>query len=373
MSVDIAQAIAPIFDPARLRLAREAAGLRKSELAAKLEVTPAAVSQFESGLAKPSAATLRRLSILLEFPLEFFAYAGDPDDSLDVSTTFFRSLRSTRQVDRQRAVAHAALVWIVVRSLEQKVRLPELRLPDDLHVHLDADFDEIEEVAAEVRRRWQIPDGPMPHVVRLLELNGVIVTRFRTETHGIDAFSRPFPGRPVVVLGDDKGDLPRSRHDAAHELGHLVMHPDPEPGNRVLEKQAHAFAAALLLPAHLIRDLLPSDRVDWKQMVELKRQWGVSIAALLYRARTLGTLDRTRYETAVKMMSRQGWRKREPGYIGQPERPALLSKAVAKLYEGGFTTDDLLALTQLSEVRLNAVIGAESAEELVLKPEELIA
>lgn len=373
MSVDSAQAIAPIFDPARLRLAREAAGLRKSELATKLEVTPAAVSQFESGLAKPSAATLRRLSMLLEFPPEFFALAGDPDDSLDVSSTFFRSLRSTRQVDRQKAVAHAALVWIVVRSIEQKVRLPELRLPDDLHIDLDADPAEIEDAAAKVRRRWELPDGPVPHVVRLLELHGVIVTRFRTQTHEIDAFSRWFPGRPVVVLGDDKGDLPRSRLDAAHELGHLVMHPDAEPGNRVLEKQAHAFAAAFLLPRDLIYDYLPRDRVDWKQMVELKRTWGVSIAALLYRARALGTLDRTRYETAMKMMSRRGWRKREPGYLGHPERPALLNKAVEKLRSAGLGTDDLLQLTRLSERRFEAVLGAETTDELVLAPEELIA
>jgi Zn-dependent peptidase ImmA (M78 family)/DNA-binding XRE family transcriptional regulator len=371
MSFDSAEAIAPIFDPARLRLARETAGLKQSQLATLLELSSAAVSQFESGVAKPSAATLRRLSMLLEFPAEFFAQSNDPDDSLDVSTTFFRSLRSTKQVDRQRAVAHAALVWIVVRSLEQKVRLPELRLPDDLHVAVDADQDEIEGVAAELRKRWDLPEGPVPHVVRLLEMHGIIVTRFRTDTHEIDAFSRPFPARPVVVLGDDKGDLPRSRLDAAHELGHLVMHPDPEPDNRVLERQAHAFAAALLMPRNLIYDSLPRDRVDWKHMVDLKRTWGVSIAALLYHARALGTLDRTRYESAMKMMSRKGWRTREPGYLGDPERPALLKKAVTKLESAGFTTEDLLQLTRLSEKRFNDVIGA--GDELVLEPEDLLA
>jgi Zn-dependent peptidase ImmA (M78 family)/DNA-binding XRE family transcriptional regulator len=374
VSVDSAQGIAPIFDSARLRLAREVAGLRKSELALKLEVTPAAVSQFESGVAKPSPTTLRRLSMLLEFPPEFFAHAHDPEGSLDISTTFFRSLRSTKQVDRQRAVAHAALVSIVVQSLEQKVRLPALHLPIDLHIELDAELDEIEGVAEQVRKRWEIPEGPISHVVRLLELNGVIVTRFRTDAHEIDAFSRPFPERrPVVVLGDDKDDLARSRLDAAHELGHLVMHPDPEPGNRTLERQASAFAAALLMPRELVYDLLPRQRVDWKHMVELKRTWGVSIAALLYRARTLGTLDRTRYETAMKMMSRKGWRKREPGYLGHPERPVLLHKAVEKLKSAGFSTQDLLQLTRLSEKRFNDVFGENQADELVLEREELLA
>jgi len=66
----------------------------------------------------------------------------------------------------------------------------------------------------------------------------------------VDAFSRPTPERRVVILGSDKGDKARPRFDAAQELGHLVLHRDhPEPGNRALEKQAHRFAGAFLLPA----------------------------------------------------------------------------------------------------------------------------
>ena len=58
-----------------------------------------------------------------------------------------------------------------------------------------------------------------------------------------------------------------------------------------------------------ILDALPRSRVDWMGMVTLKRTWGVSIQALLYRARTLGTLDDGAYENAMKTMSRRGWRR----------------------------------------------------------------
>ena len=369
MSVDSARAIAPIFDPARLKLARQARGLLKSQLAELVQVSPAAIGQFESGTAKPSANTLAQLALALAFPVEFFAYTGEPRQAPTISDTFFRSLRSARQTERQQAVAHAALVWEVARKLEERVRFPEVDLPTDLHVTSATAGEEIEEIAAEVRGRWGLKPGPVPHVIRLLELHGVIVTRYRTGSERLDAFSCPFPERPVVVLGDDKGQFDRSRFDGVHELGHLVMHPDPQPGDRVLENQAHRFAAAFLMPHDQIVDALPHGRVNWMEMVTLKRTWGVSIQALLYRSRTLGTLGESAYENAMKTMSRRGWRRTEPGYLGRPEWPQMLSKAIDALATVGFTMNDLVELTRLSEATLNTILGVEREKVPEIGPE----
>lgn len=37
---------------------------------------------------------------------------------------------------------------------------------------------------------------------------------------------------------DKSDDKARSRFDAAHELGHLLLHHDAEPGSKVIENQA---------------------------------------------------------------------------------------------------------------------------------------
>jgi Zn-dependent peptidase ImmA (M78 family) len=247
----------------------------------------------------------------------------------------------------------------VVKRLEDLVELPPLDLPSDLHVGPSTPLDAIEEVAEEVRRRWNLDDGPVPHVVRHIELHGIVVTRYLVGSERVDAFSAPFAERPIIVLGDDKGQFDRSRLDAAHELGHLVMHPDPQPGDRTLENQAQRFGGAFLLPRDGILHKLPRGPVDWMQMVTLKREWGVSVQALLYRARTLGTLDEASYENAMKTMSRRGWRKNEPGYLGPPEQPTLLSKALEALSTTGFTFADLGALTRLSEATLKTIVGTE--------------
>jgi Zn-dependent peptidase ImmA (M78 family) len=113
------------------------------------------------------------------------------------------------------------------------------------------------------------------------------------------------------------------------------------------------------MPRDQIVDALPQGRVNWMEMVALKRAWGVSIQALLYRARTPGTLGEGAYENAMKTMSRRGWRRTEPGYLGRPERPQMLSKAVDALVTAGFTMDDLVKLTRLNEATLNTILGVE--------------
>ncbi len=346
----------PIFDKDRLRLARQLRGLRKGDLARLIEVTPTAVGQYEAGTARPGAATLARLSFKLGFPVEFFA-SGDPVGSLEPSNTFFRSLRRTSQAEREQAVAHAVLATLVVEEVERRVALPRLDLPEDLHVDMHEDQARAEFVAHHMRERWQLGEGPIGNVVHTIERHGIIVIPFDPmgATGDVDAFSRREMGRPIVVLSGHKRVRERSRFDAAHELGHLVMHPDAEPASQPLERQAHRFASAFLLPRESIIDQLPSDRVDWSRLTSLKRTWGVSLAALLYRARQLEVLSAAAYENAMKYMSRRGWRKKEPGDSGAPEEPAMLNQAFDLLEQHGTSREELARLLSIPAAELRAI------------------
>jgi Zn-dependent peptidase ImmA (M78 family) len=165
-------------------------------------------------------------------------------------------------------------------------------------------------------------------VVDLLEDRGAVVIRLPLDTADVDAFSLPFQDRPVVVLGSDKNDRARSRFDAAHELAHLVIHRDRVWGVPEVERQAHIFAAAFLMPADDIRDELPT-RGDWESLFKLKAKWQVSLAALLMRARTLGRMSEGQYVTAVKATSARGWRRVEPVPLGRPEQPTRLAALLA--------------------------------------------
>lgn len=105
----------------------------------------------------------------------------------------------------------------------------------------------------------------------------------------LDAFSRWFGERPLVLLWADKEDKARSRFDAAHELGHLVMHSDPDPLDREQERQANMFASTFLMPAEQVAPYLPRRAPTiggWSTVLDSRRHWGVSAKALhLSRAR----------------------------------------------------------------------------------------
>lgn len=318
-----------LFEPGRLGQARLARGMKMVDLAALVGVTPAAIGQYEAGHIKPSGEVLGRLAVALSFPVSFFE-AGRPMGSMSADQAHFRRLRSVTTSARNRQIARLALLEELVARIEQDVELPGVDIP--VASLEEGDRSEIESLAASVRAQWGLGNGPLVNMIALLESKGCVVVRLVTETEGIDAYSRWSGPRPVVVLTLDKNDAARSNFDAAHELGHLVMHQDAQPGSRLAEEQAQMFAAAFLMPATAIRSELPT-RFDLPAFVALKQRWRVSIQALLYRARVLGTVSEAAYKRAMMKISMLGWRAGEPSSIKDVEEPYVLAAAVALLRE----------------------------------------
>jgi Zn-dependent peptidase ImmA (M78 family)/transcriptional regulator with XRE-family HTH domain len=351
MSITTARAYVGLFDPFRLTISRQLAGLKKTDLAKRVGVSPAAITQYENGAnggSKPSPAMLVQLALTLGQSIEFFAQDGRRSSSIDHGHAFFRSLRSTKQIDRDKAEARTFLASEIVAELRHRVKFPDLNIPENLHVGEDADRELIESRAEQLRTYWKMTPGPVPNMVRLLEANGIIVIRCDSESREVDAFSRRFVKQPLVVLTADKA-LDRQRFDAAHELGHLVLHIEEESGNRVLEEQANMFAAAFLMPQSLIKNDLPS-RLDWPVFRRLKEIWGVSVQALLRRAKDLGRMSEATYRRAMMTLSQMNERANERSFPLQgAERAILLRKAVEVLDNKGFTVQDLARETRLPE------------------------
>jgi Zn-dependent peptidase ImmA (M78 family)/transcriptional regulator with XRE-family HTH domain len=306
------------FERARLRTARELARLSQAQLASEAGVTPAAISQFESGAARPSPETIAILGDVLDVPVAFFH-----EEIQESHDGFFRSLRRTSVADRRRARAIAYVAHDVAVRASAAGRFPATDVPMIPASGLDAGRAEIERAASQVRAQWGIAPGPAPDIAGLLEAHGITVIRLPLGSSDVDAFSLPFADHPVVVLGTDKDDRARSRFDGAHELGHLVVHGEQIWGVKEVETQAHQFAAEFLLPAEQIYDQLPTT-ADWPALFELKRHWQVSLAALLMRAKTLGRMTEGTYLSAIKTASARGWRRIEPVPLGQPEQPTRL-------------------------------------------------
>lgn len=350
-----ASGIVTDFDGGRLALGRRLASRSRTGLARALDLTPAAVTQFEKGQARPTFAVLAQLSLVLGLPADFFRL-GRPVAALPASSAHFRSLRSTPALARDQALAFGELGLEVAAVIEQYVDLPLPELPD-LRVDTELTAADVAQAARLAREHLQVPEGPVPHVVRLLETYGVLVLRIPADRVDprVDAFSTNAGYRPLVLLSPLKDDRARSRFDAAHELGHLVLHHDVEPGSKLVEHQAQSFAAEFLMPAEEVVDDLPR-RLDWDRFHAAKRRWGTSLKALVYRAHTLKLISDTAYRRANQQLNT--WGNPEPGPLGPPEAPSLLGAATELLERHGTTIADVATASRLPEGQIRLLIAA---------------
>jgi Zn-dependent peptidase ImmA (M78 family) len=302
------------------------------------------------------------LAEALGFPVAYFASRQSATTRDDVEPAgYFRSLRSTSTRDRRQALGHAHLVHDLVAAIEDHIRLPRCDLPVRLTTAATAQ-NEIEAIVGEVRQHFGLPPPVLSTTSSApLERHGVVVVRLLMELKKVDAFSVTFDDRPVVVLTADKFNRYRSRFDAAHELGHLVMHRDVSGWDRQAENQAHWFAAAFLMPEADIISELPAT-ADWRRLIDLKATWKVSMAALLKRAQTLEVMANHTYTNAMKAMSARGWRRREPGdnALGPPEAPVLLETALAHVQQSGISFPHLANKAALPLDLLTALVNQAS-------------
>lgn len=365
--VDRARPVARVFSPTRLTLARHIAGKSKRQLADALDKTAAAVTQFELGQAQPSPETLAACALDLGLPVAFFA-AGRPQLAVDTGDAHFRSLRATRIYQRQQAVGFVALLWELVEAIEGRVELPSVSLPEPF-----AQYSSPAIAAQELRKTWKIGDGPLIHLVRYAEVNGIVVSVLpqtltselaaATPTHmsgvgNVDAFSTCIAQRPLIGLTGAKGGLLRRRFNVAHELGHFLLHSEARPGDQQHEREAHLFAAELLMPEESITEELPA-RPEPSRLLPLQRRWGVSVSALAFRGRTVGKYSESQLRRLMITLNQLGWRTNEPEdhQLLEGEEPALLRQAVELAASAGFTEVSLAEHLSLPVDLIRAFLG----------------
>lgn len=364
--------VAAAFDPVRLTQARHLAEMTKRGLAEKVGVSPAAVGQWEAGVAAPRPDHLSTLADALEVPVGFFA-AGRRYARVDVADAHFRSLRATPAALRAKAVAFIEQVWELTHALERRVQLPPVDLPGFSAGEVQPGrFAEDPAAAARMLRgHWGLGQAPIPHLVNTLEQHGVIVTLLpfaKAQTKTIDAFSTSHLPRPVIALTPDRADdVYRHRFTAAHELGHLMLHADTAPGDAVHERQADAFAAEFLTPASVIEPQLPT-RMKLHELDDLSQTWGVGIDSLIYRCHEIGVISEATYRRAFQRLNQMrgaGLFPHDSVEHHAGERPALLARAYEVAEENGLRLTDLASELKLTLPRLHELLGRQNSRPVL--------
>lgn len=317
--------------------------MNKSEFANMLGVDRKTLQRVQSDEYEASDELLAALSRLTGYSREFF-FRSVPvlPDPQGVS---FRSLRSLTARSREAAMAAAGLAFELDDWVRARVELPRHDLPQlDRHAPREA--------AAALRSRWGIGVRPIGNMINVLESHGVRVFSLVEETRHLDAYACWRDDAPYVFLNTCKTGE-HSRFDAAHELGHLVMHRHSGTSKRDAEGEANTFASEFLMPQ---ADLLASaSRVQtFGDLVKAKSRWGVSAAALNYALHKLGTVRQWQYNQNCIEISRFG-RAREPEPM-QHETSQVWAKVLTAFWQRGITLNRIAAELHMPEVEMTKLL-----------------
>jgi Zn-dependent peptidase ImmA (M78 family)/DNA-binding XRE family transcriptional regulator len=308
------------FNYSRLDLARRRRGLTKGALAAAAEISPRNLRAYEKHEYEPDPLTVVRLAEAVDFPKEFFF--GPDLDEPDREGASFRSMSRLTARQRDQALGSGALAFALSDWIDRHFDLPAPDIPQ--FQGLDP------ETAAEaVREAWGLGERRIPNMVHLLEAHGVRVFSLSEEARTVDAFSQWRNDIPYVFLNTKK-TAEHSRMDAAHELGHLVLHSHGGPRGRDAEREAQSFGAAFLIPAGSVQAEAPR-RARFDQLVRAKYRWKVSVAALAYRMHRLGLLTDWQFRSVFIELNRRG-RASEPVAPGKKPLRQETSQVLGKVF-----------------------------------------
>lgn len=318
------------FNPARLTFARTLRRLTMVGLARKIGVDKRSISAYERGEFKPDHDKFTRIAQALRLPPEFFF--KDDLEPLTPNIASFRSMSKMTAGQRDSALGMGTLALQLNEWIEKRFELPCADIPN-------LSPETSPEMAAEATRRyWGLGELPVKNMIHLLESKGIRVFSLSIDAVEVDAFSMWKGSTPFVFLNTMKSSE-HSRFDAAHELGHLIMHRHGEPNGQDAEKEANAFASAFLMPRASVLAQAPR-MASLSQLIKLKKQWIVSVAALAYRMNSLNLLTEWNYRNLCVEISTKGYRKQEP-QAAPRETSQVLAKVFAALREDGVSKSDI--------------------------------
>lgn len=297
----------------RLKSARLMNGLSLQDLADKIEncVTKQALSKYEQGHVIPDSEMIGVLSEALNVRPDYF----HSTTSIEFGEIEFRKLKNYPAKERSR------IVEVAKDELSRYIELEELlgietKFDNPLKDIPIRNQEDVELAAEKLRGYWSLGLDAISNVIELLEDHHIKVLELES-TEEFDGFSTWVNGYniPLIVINKVKleNTLDRKRFTALHELAHLLLNVNHLP-EREKEKFCHAFAAAILIPRETLKKELGGKRskLSFNELAALKLQYGISMQALVYRAKDLGLISENYLKQFYIVFNQLGYRVSEP-------------------------------------------------------------
>ena len=295
----------------RLNAARKMAGLSLDALALKTGsiVSKQALSKYEKGRINPGSEVLLALAKALDVKVDYFFRSS----KICIAGIEFRKRARLSKKEEDR-IKYQTIDFIQKYLEIEEILNVEPSFKNPVTDTRITSYDDIERAAREIREKWNLGNGPIPHLIEVLEDKGFKIFEVESD-HLFDGLSGFVENLKIPVIAIlEKADLVRKRFTVAHELGHLLLD-FSNATEATPEKLCHTFAGALLLPKEIMIEVLGPQRnqITVWELKKLKGIYGVSMQAIMARASHLKIISENTYRRFNIFVGMQGWKKSEPG------------------------------------------------------------
>ena len=299
----------------RLRVARLMCGLSQAELVAKMKelaedfpalyksVSTTAVERYENAVMFPENS-----SILVTLAEALNTNVDNLTRQFTIRIDKDFSFRKKSKLGKKR-------IDVVKMKLQQCIeKYVEIENITGDEPKFDAFFNNIvvkkaedaRLVANELRKKWNLGDGPISQPMVMLEEHGVKVIEVEEDPELFDGTSTIVEGLPVVVLNKCESFSPESKHTFSperrnltlfHELGHQIMNIPDDVSDKEKENLCNVFANEMLIPSKTFLNIFGNKRqaITIVELKDVQLNYGISARALMMKAHQLGVINKSRY------------------------------------------------------------------------------
>lgn len=335
----------------RIKSARLLAGLSLRELANALDgiVSHNAISKYEKGEMMPDSKVLIALSKALEVKTDYFLRP----QTVEISNIEFRK-KSSLTVKKTNSIKEN-----IKDNIERYIELETFLNFENTFINPIKDVvidnsKDVENAVEQLLHQWDLGINALPNVIEILEDKDIKVVEIDADEKfdGLSGWANN--AIPVIVINKNF-TVERKRFTALHELGHLLLSINSEKfTHKEVEKFCNIFAGAMLLPKETLFNELGEKRnsIAINELIYIKESYGISIQAIMARARGLDVISNDRYINFRKWVNSNENHKKEIGY-GEYKGIEHSSRFKQLLYRA--TAEEIISMSKaasLSNIKL---------------------
>ncbi|MCG2462891.1 XRE family transcriptional regulator [Flavobacteriaceae bacterium F89] len=327
----------------RLKSARLLSAMSQDNLVKAMDalVTKNAISKYERGLMMPNSAVLIKLAQALNVkPDYFFRPLG-----AEIGNIEFRK-RSALGVKKTNAIKQK-----VSESVERYLEIEDLlniksKFKNPIGDLVIADIFDIEKAVNTLLKSWKLGFNALPNVIEVLEDKEIKVIELDADM-AFDGLSGWADDQIPIIVVNRNFNIERKRFTALHELGHLLLSFSDHLTDKDIEKLCHAFAGAMLIPYEtFINELGAKKRksISLTELISIKETYGISIQAIMARARAHGVINEHSFIAFRKYISGN----REEKYLGHYQGKEQSDRFMQLIYRAA--AEEVISLSKAANL-----------------------